>query len=555
LSFFSLAIATVFVYFPGQLVTGNASEIAEPLRFCFVFAGLGSVAMALAWAVSRFLDRGVRTVAIVLAAYGVSIYFADLAFPLEIGPIETGGEEVPARPLGALVQALVFLVAAGACWFLPPRRTSNIAWFAAAVLVASSGVTVVASLPREETPVVKAFAAEPEQPNIYHVVFDAYHGPWLKHAMKEWGMPEGTFDGFTYYPKALANSIPTRVSFPSFLSGSLYTPDLTVSQWLRHADTDNIISDLNKAGYNTTVYAIRSRHGFRPAQRFVAPEADPATMTLLADYWALRVLPVALRTRALESGKGLITKISSSVSDKPTGDLRTYNSYRQFQQFLRDEAARPKKGQYVLVHLYSPHGPYHMDRHGRYTGNSTYIEQLYLATSQMKQIVERLKQMGKFDDSLIIFHSDHGTREAVGQAARDNPELSFLRMDAATSKAIEDADVAEEPGWAVEAVHSALLMVKNPSHCGGHTMTRQFTLDDRQVELKGLRRHVSAVRAGECSFPVADSVDVLHGLSWQKQTKDGKKLLVGRDLKSGVVSHYRISGGTWKIVEPIPFQY
>jgi hypothetical protein len=60
-------------------------------------------------------------------------------------------------------------------------------------------------------------------------------------------------------------------------------------------------------------------------------------MTLLADYWALRVLPVALRTRALEDGKGLVTKISGSVSGEPTGDLRTYNSYRQFKQFLRDE--------------------------------------------------------------------------------------------------------------------------------------------------------------------------------------------------------------------------
>ncbi len=99
-------------------------------------------------------------------------------------------------------------------------------------------------------------------------------------------MASEVFAGFTHYRSAMANALPTKIAFPTFLSGTLYSQDIKISEWLERANKDNLISDLNKAGYQTSVYAIRARKGFKAAQKYVEYDAVPPT--LIADYWLLR---------------------------------------------------------------------------------------------------------------------------------------------------------------------------------------------------------------------------------------------------------------------------
>jgi hypothetical protein len=187
-----------------------------------------------------------------------------------------------------------------------------------------------------------------------------------------------------------------------------------------------------------------------------------------------------------------------------------------------------------------------MDRSGRYTGKTDYNEQLLLATSQMRRVVERLRELGKFDSSLILLHSDHGT---LDEERKENDRLISQR----TSQDIREVDVMEQSGQDIATQHSALLLVKPPVSCGA--ADPDLKIDEQLVEIKGLRSFIEGVRAGQnCNFPIPDSVHVITGLA--KQKINGQTVVLGRDIQSGSVSHYRVNKDfSWEILPPVPFKF
>jgi arylsulfatase A-like enzyme len=79
------------------------------------------------------------------------------------------------------------------------------------------------------------------------------------------------------------------------------------------------------------------------------------------------------------------------------------------ERLLTDEADRPGHGQYVYAHLILPHYPYVWDGECRLNKRTGFIDQTSCATNLIKDFVGKLKQLARYDDSLIILQSDHGT--------------------------------------------------------------------------------------------------------------------------------------------------
>ena len=390
--------------------------------------------------------------------------------------------------------------------------------------------------------------------NIYHLVFDAYHGPWLQFAMSELALTNDAFPGFTHYRFARSNYWDTDASFPSFLSGTLYQPKMSVRDWHKDAETKSLLRDLTARGYETTAYALFTRPGFKNPAKFIAPSEGTVSLPLLLDYWSLRVAPVGLRH--LLPASGPFTRVASLMSPRPTGDTRGYDSYELFQQLLADELTRPDSSQYIMMHSYVPHGPYQMDRRGKFVGKSSYDEQLLLATRMMQDLVVRLKESGRYDHSLIIFQSDHGTQNADDAKYERQPlRAGLLRMDKEISAAIESVDVRASPGRQIEARSSALLLIKAPIACSSET-TDEMQIVDALTQLKDLKAYLLSALSNTkaaCRFPTALNVDFYNGLVTQGRTG---RLTVGSDIFFGKINNYEVrTGFDWRIKEDLPFRY
>lgn len=540
IGYFALGTAILFVSLPAYVLGGNASEIPAAGRYFLNYVGIGLGVLAVGWLLTRYAGgRVTAVVASLFAGYAISVYIGDLLFPLDIGAMETGDEVAPFQPLGSSVQLVLFAAATILLLKAPTHLTGRITWIATAVLVTSAALHMGGAIwsgSHRSQPEASQNPSTSDGFNIYHVVFDAYHGPRLHPAMQELGLPPETFGDFTHYKAARSNYWATKASFPSFLSGTMYRQELTIDDWWAEADANSLIGDLKQMGYETTAYALYRRVGFGPVDRFVRSKSSGPSFPLVLDYLMLREAPIALRPVALTEGRGLFSRIGEWWSKTPTGDTRGYDSYRLFEQLLADEAQRSDHGQYVLYHAYTPHGPYQMDRHGNYVGKSSYKEQLFLATQMMAGLVSRLRELGRYEQSLIIFHSDHGRASTKGD---------FITVDEKTSEAIRLIDIRGKSGRVIDSRYSALLLIKPPLRCSGGDSAEMDVVIEL-VQLLDLKSYLQAAVSdaeSSCEYPrteYADMHHLYHAVENQKQR----------------INHYRITSDfKWQILDDIPLSY
>jgi len=555
----AFSIVVLFITFPNLLFSANIEGIPKAVIYYRYFFAAAFIILFVLTFILLFLRRRIALIlASLLGAYALLVLIFDLVHPLNIGPLVEGTESVPAAPVAGAIQIVLMGGAFFALFYIPRKVRAVLTWSLAAVFLVSGLPFLFAPSDTGHIP-ESSFISENESApdfNIYHLVLDAYYGPWLQWSLSELGRNTPELAAFTHYRRNISNYSHTAPTYASFMSGTMYSPNMTVSEWYDSTNENAIIDDLHERGFSTTFYGVALKDGIRQVQE--AYTDDPggvgiADIRLAADYWLLRVAPVALRHLVLDDhGAGPITRYIGNSEESPGGDIHTLVSYRQFQKFLADERLRPSTGQYVHVYCYPPHPPYQLDRYGNYSGESSYDEQLLLATNMLLEFVATLKELGKFDNSLIIIQADHGAgwgsnKEHVGDVLRD-----FIQMDAATSEAIREVDVRGFVGTEVEARYLALLLIKP---CGAGGDTGDLTVNDGLTQLLDLREYIKKViDAGNQAYPERKQVSVHQGL--YMQAHDGKCLWVGHDMTSGYINHYIIwPGGEWEICDNIPFEY
>ncbi len=555
----AFAVIVLFIAFPNLLFSQNVEEIPRAVTYYrYFFAGAFIVLLVLA-SIFLCLPRRVALIAAsVLGAYALLVLIFDLVQPLEIGWIEEGTEREPAAPVAGAIQILLMVGAGFAIYHVPKKARGVLAWALAAVLLVS-GLPFLFAAP-DSGHVTGRFPIEKDELapdfNVYHIVLDAYYGPWLAWSLEELERDTSELAGFTHYTRNFSQYIYTWTSYPSFMTGTMYSPDKTVTEWHESADESSIVDELCDRGFCTYHYGLYLLSGIRQVgERYIDDPGGTGVVDirLAADYWLLRVAPVALRHVVLdERGAGPISRGLAGRGEDPVGDIRNVISYRQFQRFLADEHERPSTGQYVHAHFLPPHGPYQLDRYGNYVGESSYEEQVLLATNMLLEFVETLKALNRFDSSLIIVHADHGHWVPARSHFIDDPSLGFVQIDDVTSDAIRGVDVRALSGRVLEARYQALLLIKPP---GVGDDAGDLIVNDALVQLLDLREYINTVLdEGDFAYPEREQVSVQSGL--RLQIHDGQRLTVGRDIMEGYINHYIIRpGGEWEIADNIPFVY
>ncbi|MFO7997101.1 MAG: hypothetical protein R6U93_08235 [Dehalococcoidia bacterium] len=558
----AFSIAVLLITFPNLLFSANIEDIPKAVIYYRYFFAAAFVILLVVTLIFLFLRRRIALIlASLLGAYALMVLIFDFVRPLDIGPLVEGTESVSPEPAAGPIQIALIIAAFFVLFYIPRKVRTVLAWSLAAVLLVSGLPFLFAASGTGHIPEGSFISENESAPdfNVYHILFDSYYGPWLEWSLDELSRDTSELAGFTHYRRNISNYWYTKCSYPSFMSGSLWSSNMTIRGWYDSADENSIINDLHERGFSTTFYGLGLKDGIGQVE--VAYTDDPGgvgivDIKLATDYWLLRVSPVALRHLVLDDrGAGPITRYVGNSEEVPSGDIRTLVSYRQFEEFLADEPLRPADGQYVHVYLYPPHAPFQLDRDGNYVGESSYDEQLLLATNMLLEIVETLKELGKFESSLIIVHADHGagwwheTSRHIGDPLRD-----FIQMDAATSNAIQEVDVFEYPGRRHEARYQALLLIKS---CGVDGDAGDLLVNDALVQLADIRKYINKViDEGDCAYayPEREQVEVHFGIHRQKQ--NGKEVVVGRDITSGYINHYIIRpGGEWEICDNIQFEY
>ena len=424
-----LPAVVICVVFPTYYYLGNHQLLAGVGPAFVVFAGIFVCALALVLSLSTRAGERSEMVLRTLFFFGVYLLFADIVSPLKVGPIAEGDEllsiQEPRHESIALLAlaALVFAVGFFAQWnrrvktfgsvvvcTLLAANLGSLSW-----LVVSEAAGIASTGPTEGTGSGGG--------NVYHFVFDE-QGADFEELAAELNVREH-FDGFTFFPKTLCNSVYTVLSIASFMSGTLPEPD-RIKDWKELWQSElGILGSFQALGYRVSD-CQSFRPGYRRADVSVKAEdielgaRHDSESAVFIDHVLLRLAPTFLRQELFIAGRGVVSRFLS-----PAGGAKQHfrsrleaaapRSVDMVSRLLREEATRAPIGEYVFAHVMIPHLPYFLDRDlNRRDGGTSYREQSLAAARLMVQIVQRLKELGRYENSTIIFHSDHGRSRGAG---------------------------------------------------------------------------------------------------------------------------------------------
>ncbi|MGH9463200.1 MAG: PASTA domain-containing protein, partial [Vicinamibacteria bacterium] len=258
-------------------------------------------------------------------------------------------------------------------------------------------------------------------PNIYHLIFDAYQTDLLEHTLTD--EAKKALGGFTYFPNNKAEWSQTFMSLSAIFAGRRYAYDRTINNFMSRAFDSEIcvLYWLKSQQYQTLAYVTnnwdsRVRYLDRVVYHGAAARDEllPLNEESFWNVWLYSNTPPALKKAAMRS------KWFGHLTEKDLEKLQEgrllpatapVTSYLGFKSLMATEKDLSPSGRYTVAHVIIPHYPLRLRADCSYNLGSSethILEQSQCALKLIQEFVRLLKDLGRFDDSLIIIHGDHG---------------------------------------------------------------------------------------------------------------------------------------------------
>ena len=327
------------------------------------------------------------------------------------------------------------------------------------------------SWPRSQ-PVKETAAGPPRNdlPNVYHILMDEFQTDFFTAHLDD--RVRDALSGFTFYPEAMTSFGRTELALAGIVSGSEYQFDVPLNDYFMRSYSEGSISNLLRGyGYRTSGRILKDYSGYEFEKQFDDTYIQNWTTTgpmindgsnLLASLWMKRELPDILAA-------GLIAPhhYGQLESDRLTSDLDPVRSVISFRDFMADEASKADRGRYEFHHLIIPHHPSVLNSQCGYEfgQRTTPIIQAGCAVLLIEEFVAMLKKLGRYEESVILIHADHG-------------QWMYFR----DGKLVPDESGSKSPNW--NWGRSRPLVLFKPT--GASADHDQMAISSRRVVLQDL---------------------------------------------------------------------
>ena len=491
-----LLCLNLFIFGAITVYLGNQGEFLvedEDVLLVLLMPAIATIALLSALTFPLFRHRPLATSAVLFFLAFITYVHGNLlrwdTGILDGAALQTG------KVWPVLVDALVWLVLGWVAWKFR-RWLSLHGWKLCILLVVFQLVGAVdlkrnakvGNLKLQEVP--DQLYAFHDGPNVIHIIVDGFQGNVFESLLE--GNPDIAEDlrGFVFFRDTLTTSAVTYLSVPATLSGRAFDNRVSITQFQDETlGGDNLYSFLAANGHEvdvaSPVWWNLDRDYFASYYRVPAPFAS-LTDTIRTTAWYLldislfRQAPYLLKPAIYRNGVWLF---SSELSKHPEQKFQHF----AHSAFLADLAANANTQRntaaYKLIHIITPHAPLVSNPDCSFTGREldssfeSFADQSLCTVQTVRGLLGRLKELGIYDDALLIIHGDHGGGVAFEMESPDGPTSSFEAL----------------PGqWGNPL---PLLLVKPPRAEG------PLAISNRQVSLADLPATVAALLGKEHNFP------------------------------------------------------
>lgn len=489
-------VAPLFFIIPFGTFLGSAEYFSYEKKLLYIFYFFGVILWILLSLFFLLIRkwRHFHNFLYALPLLGLVIFSLEVFVPVSSTPL-SGQEIVFLEPISkTLAEIAIVLLIAVIFVKTNQRAKERVCTLIATVFWALSffdvGYTMVAFKPPEvESSHFHQKETEQKRPNIYHIVLDEMQGDAFFRIIEEEPGLKDKLRGFLFYPRCTSNYIYTYASFPSYMTSTLF--ERIDSEWQGSFKKRGLFPVLDDEGYNISVYAPREEWKNDHLDYFLTIEnvyRDEVmngwgAMKDLFPIWLTKIAPNPLSNEAFRFGQKfiaaalrfLIKEQKDSVPASNQEGREPFASLLMFERFKREGEKRGEFNEYAYAHFLIPHGPYILNEQCevieerenpeyRYSSKTGYYRQAKCALKLLGDFLDKLREEGKYENSIIIVHSDtgHGWRGFFALEEMKKAGLvPFNLQEANLNEVFPD----NPKHWTTEQVIArawALLLVKPP---------------------------------------------------------------------------------------------
>lgn len=538
---------------PHTIFSGNEAEFSAPFRALIppVLAAGAGVALALA-GFGMILPRRLfhRYLALLFGA-GLVIWIQGSFLVADYGPLDGSGIDWTREAWRNPYEIALWIGVPALCVAASPR-IARIAPFASAVLVALQALALVAGALQADTrttaewtgPADSMFDLSRKQ-NIIHIVLDAFQSDFFAEILdEERAELDRSLSGGVFFADHTAAFPTTMVSIPAMFTGTVYRQERPLPRYVReHFDRGSLFKSLRAAGYRVDniseiPYDSRSASNTYRIRRPHVSYAEYAEFAgwQLADLSLFRHAPHILRP-AIYNDQAW--RLQTMLGPGDTSGRRHFpvNGAAILHELANRLTPTVDGPVYKFIHVGIPHRPVTVDAtcgyvEGLRPTRDNYKAQTRCAIRRLVALLDRLRDIGVYDNSLIVIASDHG----IGYAPQ-----KFVNG-------------RQTPGGALATLSGkslALLIVKPPASHGPVRISRApTTISDiaaTVLDAAGL----PATLPGEPALKLTETATRVRSFAMYDWEDDGWKHAYFDALDVMEIRGGALDGNNWTLVDSL----
>ena len=435
---FTLSISICFMFFvyaPVELYLTNSGEfwydlwVLLPIMLC-VFVAFSLLCVAGFYLLYRCSGKVYQAALLFLFVIFICSYIQG-NYLIKYLPALTGNRidwslYPEGRMQSVILWAVVIVVVGVLAKILSVQRIRMVIQVVSVCMLLMFGVTLVTlcvtndGLKSKENICVTTdyeFTMSPDT-NFIILLFDTLDGGAFSDVVLGNNEREAIFEDFTYYDNTVSAYPCTKYNLPYLLSGMWYENQMPNEEYFETVLTESpLFSELEQRGYTIDLYAP-DFDGFnaQTKQRFENIGMYTKRVSSYTDFARWQILLVGTKYAPYD------LKRFSYVNPVAFEQLRVAEEGKQifstgnnmeFYQAVREEPVQYREDKsFKFIHLWGAHSPYEYDGDMNYIPEGgTFTQSIELCVTLADSYLEKLKDSGVYDNSIIIILGDHGQGE------------------------------------------------------------------------------------------------------------------------------------------------
>lgn len=452
----NLAISTafpviIFLVSPLTMVLGNRSEF--PLGFSIgpvlVFFIASCSILFMVWLAQKLNLTAYRLLTALLACLGLCAWIQSQLLTWDFGPLDGRGLLWEKFQAQSIIEITIWMTGIALAIILSRKRHALTFHLATVVLLLGSGslLSTYATVELNEKSKGQgvtgsqrivyiseqdAFRFHPKN-NTMMLVLDTFQSDAFNEIATRYPAEVEFLRGFQFFPDAVAGYPTTKHSIPLILTGNFYTnQEPHTEAFLVKTLASSVTAHFQNIGYRTAgvfesfFNSSLSKSHAKPI--IIAPAITNFNWLGLSrrdfqfiDIGLFRAAPIVLKKLIYDEGRWALTEAAARqhAGNPYLAPSWQGNDWRIAQSFLKHARIdSADSGAFTFIHLMGAHAPISIDENYRYITQlpdtrDNYVNQARGVLKLTRQLIEKLDQLGIYEDAEIIITGDHGAHNKV----------------------------------------------------------------------------------------------------------------------------------------------